>query len=266
MWGSLLGFALFVTLNPVRLGVILLLISRPRPLQNLFAYWVGCITANLPCYLILLVVLHLTPTFASFTKDLDTPGTVANSIARQIEIGMGVLALLIAALVAVRFSARQRATVPAPSGNTSTLVLDSNPPRTISRLLGHTQDAPTEGGSAIRRLLRRASNVWQGGSLWVAFVVGILTAPSLEGVLIVDAIIVASGASIGMQFGAAIAFVFGIFALEEIILISYLAKPAKTHAALQLLHNWALAHRPKILIAIAAIVGATLVAHGIGAI
>ncbi|OMC19296.1 GAP family protein [Mycobacterium sp. SP-6446] len=266
MWGSLLGFALFVTFHPVRLAVILLLISRSRPLQNLFVYWVGCITANLPSYLVPLVVLHITPTFASFTKDVDTPGTVANSIARQIETGVGVLALLIAALMAVRFSARQRATVPAAGGNTSTLVLDSNPPSAISRLLGRTQDAPTEGGSPIRRLIRWAGNIWQGGSLWVAFVVGISSAPSLEAVLIVDAIIVASGASIGMQFGVAIAFVFGIFALEEVILISYLAKPAKTHAALQLLHNWALAHRPKILIAIAAIVGATLVAHGIGAI
>src|SRR5437588_10870862 len=105
MWSSLLGFAIFVTLHPLRLGIILLVISRPRPVQNLFAYWLGCIAVNVPSYLVPLIVLHVTPTFASFTRDLAKPGTGANSTAHYVQIGLGVLALLIAALMAVRFSA-----------------------------------------------------------------------------------------------------------------------------------------------------------------
>jgi hypothetical protein len=62
MWGELLGLALLVSLNPVLLGFILLVISRPRPVQNLLAFWVGCLIVNVPAYLVSLMVLHLVPT------------------------------------------------------------------------------------------------------------------------------------------------------------------------------------------------------------
>ncbi|OMC46077.1 gap protein [Mycobacterium sp. IS-2888] len=262
MWSSLLGFAIFVTLHPLRLGIILLVISRPRPVQNLFAYWLGCIAVNVPSYLVPLIVLHVTPTFASFTRDLAKPGTGANSAAHYIQIGLGVLALSIAAVMAVRFSARQREKVPAAAGSGSTLVLESNTPKSISRLIGQAQDPPTEGESIFRRLLRRGHDVWQNGSLWVAFLIGVLMAPSLEGVLIVDAIIVASGAAIGTQISAAIAFVVGMLAVEEIILVSYLVAPAKTQAAVRVLRDWAWTHRRKIVLVIIAVVGVSLVAQG----
>jgi len=120
--------------------------------------------------------------FRSFAQDLASPAT--SSTVRHIQIGMGVLALSIAALMTVRSLTRprQRAQLPTPGGNTSTLVLDSNTPTAISRLLGRAQDAPTEGGSAIRRLLGRAHNAWENGSLWVAFVIGFgLGGPPLDG-------------------------------------------------------------------------------------
>ena len=85
-------------------------------------------------------------------------------------------------------------------------------------------------------------------------------------VLVVLAIIVTSGAAIGTQISAAIAFVVGTLAIVEIILVSYLATPAKTQAVLRQLHDWALAHRRKILVAIFAVVGVSLVAHGMGII
>ena len=60
--------ALLATLNPLRLGIVLLVISRPRPVQNLLAYWVGCLTVSVFYLLIPLMVLHFTPTFNSFTQ------------------------------------------------------------------------------------------------------------------------------------------------------------------------------------------------------
>ena len=266
MWGSVLGLALLVALNPVLLGVILLMISRPRPVQNLLTYWVGCLIVNVPCLLVPLMVLHLTPTFTSFARDLATPATAASSTVRHIQLGMGVLALSIAALMTVRFWARQRqrAQLPTPDGNTSILVLDSNAPTAISWPLGRTQDAATEGGSAIRRLLGRARNAWENGSLWVALVIGLGSTPPPLLVLFVDTTIVASGAAIGTQVSAAIAFVVGMFAVVEIALVSYLATPAKTQAVLRLLHDWALAHRRKILIAMCTVGGVSLVANGVG--
>jgi Sap, sulfolipid-1-addressing protein len=262
MWGSVLALALLFALNPVRLGVILLLISRPRPVPNLLAYWVGNLTASIPAVGVPLTLLHVTPMFRSFTKNLPTSPTV-----RHIQIGMGVLALSIAALITVRslMRARQRAHLPTPGGNTSTLVLDSNTPPAISRLLGRMQDAPTEGGSAIRRLLGRVHNAWKNGSLWVAFVIGIgFAGAPPDVVLFVLAIIVPSGATIGTQLSAVIVFVVGMIAVVEITLVSYLAMPAKTQAVLRLLHDWAWAHRRTILVAMCTVGGVSLVARGMG--
>jgi hypothetical protein len=264
MWSSLLVLGFLTTIDPVRLGLILLLISRPRPIQNLFAYWAGCATAGLYNLLVPLVVLHVIPTF-DFFRNFSNPA--ANSTIRHIEFGMGVLALSVAALMGVRFATRQQARQAqraTPGGDMSTLVLDSYTPRPISRLLGPTQDAATEGGSAIRRLLRRVRNAWENGSVWVAFVIGVAMGPQLQGIVFVLAIIVASGKAFAIQISAAIVFVFAMLTVEEIILVCNLAAPAKTQAFLRRLHDWALAHRRKLVVAIFAVVGVSLVAQGMG--
>ena len=269
MWGSLLVLALLITLHPVRLGVILLVISRPRPMQNLFAYWAGCVIAGVYSLLIPLVVLHVTPVFDSFSMSFANP--TANSTVRHIEIGMGALTLVVAAILAVRFATRQpghprshrehvrhRAAARRRWCWTQTHRLQSR------GCLGTTPDAATEGGSVVRRLLRRIRSAWENGSVWVALVIGVAMGPSLDGVVFVLAIIVASGASFGVQIAAAITFVIAMLAVEEIILVSHLARPAKTQAFLRRLHDWALAHRRKLLVAIFAVVGVSLMAQGMG--
>jgi len=262
MWSSVLVLALLTAFNPVRLGLTLLVVSRPRPVQNLLAYWVGCLTGCIPAVVVPLTLLHVTPMFKAFADDLATSSTVWH-----IRIGMGVLALSIAALMTVRSLTRRRQQTHllTPGGNTSTLVLDSNTPTAISRLLGRTQDPATEGGSAIRRLLRRVHTAWENGSLWVAFVIGMgFGGVEPDAGLFLLAIIVASGAAIGTQVSAAIAFVVGVLAVVEITLVSYLAAPAKTQAVLRLLHDWALAHRRQVLVAMFAAAGVALVAQGMG--
>nr|MDT0526152.1 GAP family protein [Streptomyces sp. DSM 41633] len=62
MWGSLAVLALLTTINPVRLGIIILVLSRPRPMQNLLAYWTGAVRVGLATLVIPLFVLHSTPT------------------------------------------------------------------------------------------------------------------------------------------------------------------------------------------------------------
>lgn len=254
--------ALLGALNPVRLGLALLVISRPRPGQNLLAFWVGCLIASITILVVPLITLHFTPMFRSLARDLATPATVASSTVRHIQTGMGVLALSIAALMTVRFLTRQRAQVPVPGSNTATLVLDSHAPTAIKRLLGRAQDAPTEGTSAIRRLPNRARNAWENGSSWVALMIGLASGPSPDGVLYVLAIIVPSGVTIDTQVSAAIVFVVGMLAIVEIMLVCYLAMPVKTHAVMRLLHDWVLAHRRQVLVAVCAVAGVSLVAQG----
>ena len=206
-------------------------------------------------------MLHVMPVFRSTAHVLATAGS--NSNARHIQLGMGVLALSISALIAVRSPARQRALVPTPVGNTSTLVLDSNTPTAISLPQGRDQDGSAQRGSAIRRLIDQVNKVWENGSLWVALVAGMTVLPGPPMVLLVDTTIAASGAPIATQVIAAIAFVVTWFAVIEITLVSYLLTPTKTHAVLRPLHDWALAHRRWVLVAIFAVVGLSLVAKGI---
>jgi hypothetical protein len=248
MWSSVLVLALLAALNPVRLSLALLVITRPRPLQNLLAYWVGLLVVSVPALLVPLMVLHFTPMFSSFTQDLATPATATSSTVRHIQIGMGALALSIAAVMTVlfSFSARRRPRLPTSGGSAATLARNSNTP------------------TAVRRLLRRAHNAWENGSVWVALVLGFASGPQADGVLYVLAIIIPSGAAFGMQVSAAIAFVVGMLAVIEVMLASYLATPAKTQALVRVLHDWARAHRRKVLVAVFAVLGVSLVAKGMG--
>ncbi|MCV7099854.1 GAP family protein [Mycobacterium palustre] len=241
---------LLLTLDPVRLGLILLLITRPRPLQSLCTYWVGAMTSSVPYMLVPLTVLHLTPSLRSFAERYATPATLASPAVRHTQIGIGVVALSIAAVLAARLRARRRATVAAPAGAPSTL-----PPG---------RDAATRNGSARRGWRARTYGAWENGSIWPAFVFGVLSGPPPLTALLVLTTIMASGAAIGAQVGLALVWVVGMFAVVEIILLSHLAAPAKTHAALQFLHDWILAHRRQVLITMVAVAGVAMLALGVG--
>jgi hypothetical protein len=261
VWGVLLGLAIMFAVNPVLLAVIVLMISRPRPVQNLLAYWLGSMIVSLAGLLIPLMVLHMTPTFRAFSQDLATPGS--NSTAtRIVHLGMGVLMLSIAAVLAVR-SVRQRARHPVPAGGTGVLVDDSETPKPIASPFGSSTAGAAEGGSVFRRLLGRLQTAWENGALWVAFVFGLAGLPPPMLVIFVLTPILASGAPIGTQVLAVIVFVVAMFAVVEMTLVSYLIAPAKTLAVLQPLHNWALAHRRHMLIGIFAVVGFVQVVNGI---
>ncbi|MGE2721061.1 GAP family protein [Mycolicibacterium celeriflavum] len=263
MWGPLLGLALLVAVNPVLLAVILLMISRPRPLQNLLVYWAGGMIVYLVVLLLPLVLLYTTPTFASFSYEFADPNKATTPTVRFIHIGMGVLMLVVAAVMAVRSVARQRAYRPRAGSNTSVSVLESDTP-TPNSPLGALGGISTEGGSALGRLLGRLQNAWDNGSLWVAFVFGLLGLPPPLIVLFVDTTIAASGAGLATQVFAVIAFVVAVFAVVEIALLSYLIAPARTQAILRPLHDWALIHRRHVLIAIFTVVGLLQVAKGVG--
>jgi hypothetical protein len=268
MWGSMVVLALPIALDPVRLGFNLLLISRPRPAQNLLVYWIGCVIASVLLLLVPILVLHSTPTFSSFVHDMANPATPTSTTVRHVEIATGVLALSGAAVMAVRFLGRQRAQLPARGANTSTLVAVSETPNPISRLLGRGKDTAADGGSgsAFRRLLSRADNAWESGSLWVALAIGFWAGPNPSFVIFGLATIPASGAALGTQIGAAIVFIVETLAVVEIVLVSNLVAPTKTEAILQLLHDWARAYRRQILVAMLTLVGLALVAQGMGTI
>lgn len=260
MWSTLLVLALVAGLDPIRLGWTLLVVSRPRPIQNLLAYWAGTMAVSVPYMLVPLMVLHATPWFNS-SADVST-----NPAVRHLQIGMGVFGLSMAALLTARWLTRRRqpAPVPTSSGNKSTLVLDSDTPASDFPLGPGSDDTATEGKSVVRRLIKRGQKAWENGSLWVSFAIGVACVPPIDGALFVVAIAVTSGAAIGTKIVAAFAFVLGTLVVVEIMLVTYLVSPEKTEAVLRRLHKWALAHRQLILIGMFTAAGASALAHGIG--
>ena len=87
----MLVLTFMVALDPVRLGATLLMISRPRPVQNMLVYWIGSMTVGVTYMLGPLAVLHVTPFFRSFAQHLASPATFENPTVRHIQIGMGVV-------------------------------------------------------------------------------------------------------------------------------------------------------------------------------
>jgi Sap, sulfolipid-1-addressing protein len=266
--------ALMLALDPLRLGVLLLMIARQRPVHSLLFYWVGAMAVSVPYMLGPLMVLHVTPGFRSFAQHAASTVLFGSGTARHIQTGMGVIALLIAALMAIRLRASERAYVATGANTASPLVAASNTPTAISQPLDRAPDTTTEGRSPIRRLfapangawqrlLLRAVGSWESQSARVPLIVGLLSGPPPLTVLLVLTTIMASGAAIGTQVGLAIAWAVGMFAVVEIILVSYVTSPTKTERALRLLHDWVLAHRRQAWIAIIAVVGVALLAYGI---
>ena len=189
MWGPLLMLALLTSINPVRLGLILLVLSRPRPILNLVAYSAGCMIVALVSLIVPLTVLHAIPTSAALANAFANPAE--NSNAPHIAIGVGVCALSIAALMVVRSAAGQRTHMLTSGGRgrhgCRVVTATPTPRREGTTRIRRTQFrgcwAPrrcgTEGRSGTRQLLSRLRKAWENGSFWVSFVIGVLIVPFL---------------------------------------------------------------------------------------
>ncbi|CAJ1579343.1 GAP family protein [[Mycobacterium] wendilense] len=269
MWGPLLVLALALTINPVRLGLILLVLSRPRPMQNLLAYWLGTLLAGMAFLLVPLVVFHATPTSKSVAEGLMNSGP--STLVQRLLVGLGVLVIVAAALMCLRRpSQAPQSDADEPvterrrrDTSTSTRTLDPSTLPVLSRLVSAAADTEPESDSNSQRFARRAREAWRNGSPWISGVIGLMVVPA-DGVLLALALIVTSGAAIGMQLGAAVVFVIAVLTVEEVILLSHLAVPHKTQAALERLHDWTVIHHRKFMAAILVVVGVSLIVQGVG--
>jgi hypothetical protein len=239
VWGTVLLVALMAAPDPVRLGVALMVISRPRPMRNLFMFWLGAMATGTATVLGLLTLLrNVAPTLTQQLVDL-----AASPTARHIQVIAGVFAIGIAVVITVGFSVRQRVAVPLAAGDSSVGLLEPS----------------TSGGPG-----HCAQNRLNGKSFWAAVAIGVGLPPEHTAVALTA--ILASEAAVGTQVGAALAFIVIMLALIEIPLISYLFKPVGTQAAMLRLCNWVTVHRRGIIAAILAVAGVVLLASGMGAI
>lgn len=259
---DVLLMTLLVVLNPFLLAIILLIVSRPRPVQNLFAYWVGCMITNLPIFLVPLLALHLIPSFANFAHGLATPAS--GTTLKPIQLGAGMVMLVVSGLVAARHRKQQRkaVAVTVPVGGESTvLVLERpEPPTYDSRPAGRFDGLLAR----FKAVLERGKTAWESGNLWLSVLFGMGCVPSLTMVLLVDSLIVGSGAPLGMQMVVAIIFVLTMFIVLEAALLSNVFAPGKTQAVLKPLHTWSAAHTNQIVYTLLAVVGVWNLIVGVG--
>ncbi len=264
MLHEVLVLALLISLNPVLLAFTLLVISRPRTVANLLAFWVGSLLVNVPAFLIALLAMHLVPSFTDFAHTLATPDPETS--VRPIQVGSGVVALSLAALMTVRLRMRSRAGQPVAAGvgGDGALALEDADTSTPGVGPGSLRTADAGLISAVKRLVGRVRGAWEGGSLWPSVLMGMGYFASVPLVLLVGTIVVASGAPIAAQITAVIAFVIVMLAAVELALVGYVISPGKTQAVLQPVHDWSAANRLQIFIALVTVIGIWQLVKGFG--
>ena len=229
MWGAVLVMALAAMVDPLRIGVTVLVISRPRPVLQLLAFWLGGLAMGL---LVGLGALFLLQDVA-LELMRNMPAAAGGSTVGLVQIGIGVLAVLIAALIAMGFP--RRSGVPQPKN------------------------------SAISRLTARVGDAIRGGSLWVGFLAGVALATPLQYVAALAAILV-SGADAATQFTALIVYHLVVLAFAEIPLLGSLVAPAATYSVMLRLHDWVIVRRRQLTAVIIAAIGAFLLINGVSGI
>jgi len=240
MWTTVLVLALISATEPQRIGITALLVALPRPMRNLLVYWLGLMTSGFGVAVIALFLLResMLPVVRAVTSVFESP------VVPPIEITVGVLALSLAAMLAVRSSVRQPVAAAVSAGGSATMVLEPEKPSMMSRL--------------------GMSGRLESGSVKMAYVAGLGTSmPPVEywGAI---AAILAAGAAAGTQVSAALTFLLVAFAFAEMPLVAYVASPAKTRTVVMQVHVWLRTHRRPLLLAILGMFGAMMIASGAG--
>jgi hypothetical protein len=214
MWITVLVMALAVIFEPIRLGLAVLMLNRRRPMLQLLTFLCGGYTMGIGVGLVILFILRTTPLAGNFTV-------------AQAQIVAGLLALLVAVVLATNVFARKLIRrVPASAAVGGQAVEG-----------GVDLLEPTPPGS-LKRLSARAREFLQGDSLHVAWVSGLAVALPSANYLGAMAAILASGAGPAEQAQALLLFNVVAFTLVEIPLASYLAAPQKTRAFMAALQEW----------------------------
>lgn len=239
-----------MAIDPLRLGVVLVLVSRPRPMLNLFACWLGGMVAGVALGVavlvglrdVVLLVIHSVMSVIAYVRS-----TVAILSGGGLQITLGVVALLSVGIPIVRKHVRGH--VLATAG-------------------GHIVDVPQQSRvlGIFAHVASITNNILQRGGVWPAFVVGLGSATPPYECIVVLTIIMASGAALGTQIGAFILYTLILLAVIEIPLIGYLAMPARTQALMQRLQHVIQTHRHRITQAALSAMGVSFVVQGIGSL
>jgi Sap, sulfolipid-1-addressing protein len=257
--GAVAGF------DPARIGAVAFILSRTRPVRLLVAYFVGGFGVSLIAGVVVLFVLK------------DVGAGKSSSVPPEIEIAVGALALVVAALVGSGLAARVRDRVNArraaadgtaglrdPGGPAATeqpdgtreLVATKEPP-------GMEKLAALEKVPGLGKLAPRVQGALASESPWLAWIAGVAIGLPSAYYLAAIAVILKAGPAAATQVAAVLVFNVVAFAAVVIPLVGYLLAPDATRARVEAFYDWVGAHQRLVVTALAGGVGAYLVIVGI---
>ena len=241
MWTTVLVLAVAVNFEPTRIGLVPILLARPRPLAQLLAYLTGTLTVSLGFGLLILFVFQRNP----FGVDMSDAG--------KAQVGIGIFALGMAAVLSARSLHNRRTARRAGLGTQPTDIGSADANNVTSAAQPRDPGRLTE---SVRTLLRRGRSPWFAGLVGVA-----LGLPSID-YLALLIIIATSTAAPLEQASALIVFLLIGSSVVMAPLVGYLIAPART---LELLGRFGAWSRSRSLIeyaALLAVIGVLLIAVG----
>ncbi|MEU0496327.1 GAP family protein [Mycobacterium sp. NPDC006124] len=240
MWTTVILLGLTVSIEPTRLGLIALLLTRPRPIRHLIVFQLTGLTISLTVGFTVLFVFH----HSFFGKSNISPA--------PLQIAFGVVLLLLAAVLASNISLDRfsRQKVPQTGGADDPAAPDAAPRPTSRRA----------------HLLRRVRRFLKGESSALSASIGAATAmPSID-YFVLLAIIIASKAPALEQALALLTFLLLAGAGASIPLLSFIVAPAKTRIWVQNLSTWIRRRTRKQAGMFVGVVGALLIAIGVSSL
>ncbi|GAY18390.1 GAP family protein [Mycobacterium sp. shizuoka-1] len=237
MWTTVVLLGLAVSIEPARIGLIALLLTRPRPARHLAVFLATGLAVSLSVGFTVLFVFH--HTFLSKT----------NFNPALIQIGIGVVAVLLGALLASSiplrtFARREMAEVPAVAVDSPVVVQDQPPgrfKRMTTRMRGFVQGESSLFSGSIGAALAMPSVDYMA---LLALIIASKTPPLEQAVALVTFLLLASWAAV-------------------IPLLSFLVAPAKTRIWVQRFNEWIRTRTRKHAGAFVAIVGIILIGVGL---
>src|SRR3954467_6386312 len=145
MWITILVMAIAVSLEPFRIGMTVLMLNRPRPMLQLLAFLSGGFAMGMTVGLVVLFVLRRR---LAASADLTLP---------RVQLLIGGLAVLVGAALAIKVA--------------------------VDRFRRTRQQQSLESGRAagLGKLRMWLLQLLNGGSLWIAVVVGLgIALPSVD--------------------------------------------------------------------------------------
>lgn len=242
MWSTVLVMAAVAGTDPLRIGVVAYMLSRRHPIRLLLPFFVVGFTVNVAVGAV--VVFGL--------RDTAVGG---GTIPPALEIGIGVLALAIAALSATGVLERvfnrvrgRRAAVPAAVGDSTS---EPVAPPTLDSL------------PIVSKLPESIKAALRGEAAWAAGLLGLSNGFPTPYYVAAMAAVLTSSASAGQQVAALVAFNLVGFGAAVIPIISFWLAPDATRAAVERIYSGMRNHHRLVVAVIAGLVGVFFVGLGI---